>query len=129
MRDDVGGPIRLDRQVDVWLQRRFAHRSRGSSARGRAKQLFGHQPYAEYKRPGSEHALKESAAAAEQLTVAVGNILDMDHAPSLRYWTKMDAKPSNTSLHPTANSFSCKPGGGMSARLPGIKSFHALEKW
>src|SRR5260370_263727 len=33
----------------------------------------------------------------------------MNHAPSLRHCTKMDAKPCSVMLHPTANPFSCKP--------------------
>jgi hypothetical protein len=34
----------------------------------------------------------------------------LNHAPSLRLWTKMDAKPCNPMHHPTANSNTCKPG-------------------
>src|SRR5207302_2584007 len=41
---------------------------------------------------------------------AVGNILDVNHAPSLRHWTKIDAKPCSAMHHRTAISLSCKSG-------------------
>src|SRR6266481_9012521 len=117
VRDDVGCSIRVDRQVNVRLKWCFRRRVRGRSVCCRGEQLFRYQPDAEHERTGSEHALEESPPAVQQLTIAGGNMFDSNHAPSLRHWPKMDAKPCNVMLHPTANSFSCKPGGQFAEQL------------
>ena len=116
VRDDVRGSIRIDRQVHVRPPGSLGHAIRIC---GSSQQLLRHEANAQYKCARSEHAFEESAPVTACFTIAARNIVDMNHAPSLRHRTKMAAKSGNTRLHPTANPFSCKPGGREAWRASG----------
>src|SRR5260370_16314203 len=128
--DDVRGSIGVDCQVYVWLQRPLSHRIRHKSVRDRAKHPFRHQADTQHKSSSSEHALEESPPAAQQVTIAVGNVDNVNHALSPRWWTNIAERPLSATLHPTAKSFSCKPGSRQECRAdcPGVKRFHASQK-
>jgi len=58
----------------------------------------------------------EESAPAAWISRSRWKYCRYDHAPSLRYWTKIVAKPCNAMFHPTANPFSCKSGGHEACR-------------
>src|SRR5215468_5051060 len=76
MRDDVGGAVRIDAEINARLQRCAGHVASGIAgkrASARGEQFFRQDARGEHEPSRSDHALEETAPA---------HILNVDHVRS-----------------------------------------------